>query len=588
MEKRERKLEWSMVVMLVAGWLLPLMLIAIVLLYFVSSMLSRQIENTIVLSADKAVEICEIQLAETVSASKNASYITTVENSYLQYQKDGKVQRLYKEITDFLNQHYKYDDSIICTMLFFLDNPEQIYYAANSYQTNDRMIGGYPAVLFFQENSMEEVLRRGKKLSTNVELVFLDGRLYLIRNIVDPSFQPYAMIVIEIDPVRAFQSLESVWGVLRYEIYMDGEEILNSGAGVHFDVDRYDNVIGESSYVRSGNDGYAFKNVLFGNHKLTFLVMLDSKAIIDELAMVRYAFVLLIIFLIPLVGMIFRFFHTKVTKPVANLIGASRKIRGGEYGYQITEQGNSEEFTILTEAYNDMSRELQHQFQQIYLEELALRDASIMALQSQINPHFLNNTLELINWEARMAQNEKVSGMIEALGTMLSFTMNRKQLHFHTLAEELTYVDAYLYIISKRFENRFHVEREIEEALLQTEIPRLIIQPVIENAVEHGMKGQRKVAVFLCVYSEGTDVVIEIMNDRKLEEKEREKIAFLLSGQTDPLEARVSLGIRNVNERLKIIYGDSSGLTIRGDEDGNTVSTIRFRRKEEEKNFQGG
>lgn len=575
--KKEKKLQWSMVVMLLTGWLLPLMLVALVLLYFVSAMLNRQIENTIEVSADKAVEICEIQLTEVVSASKNASYISTVRNSYNQYLVDGKAQMLYKEITNFLNQHYKYDESFVCTMLFFLDNPEQIYYAANSYQENSKTAGGYSTVQFFKENNMEEVIGRGNSLDTDVELVFLEERLYLIRNIVDTYYQPYAMIVIEVDPNKAFQSLESVWGAVRHEVYIDDLPTLNNGAGSRFDATRYDEIADESSYIRKGNDAYAFKNIKFGKHKMTFLVELDSKAIIDELAMVRYSFVLVVVFLIPLIGMIFYFFHTKVTKPVANLIMASQKIKAGEYGYQIEEKGNSEEFTFLTEAYNAMSGELQHQFQQIYLEELALRDASIMALQSQINPHFLNNTLEIINWEARLAGNEKVSGMIEALGTMLSFTMNRKQLHFHSLAEELTYVDAYLYIISTRFENRFHAEKEIEEQLLRVEVPRLIIQPVVENAVEHGMKGKKTGKVLIRIYSCDKDMCIEIINDRKLEEKEKERIKTLLSGEIDPKAARVSLGIRNVNDRLKIIYGDFSGLSITGDEKGNTVSTIRIR-----------
>ena len=77
-----------------------------------------------------------------------------------------------------------------------------------------------------------------------------------------------------------------------------------------------------------------------------------------------------------------------------------------------------------------------------------------MALQSQINPHFLNNTLEIINWEARLSDNRKVSAMIEALSTMLEATLNRKKRHMVALSEELSYVDAYLYIISQRLGER--------------------------------------------------------------------------------------------------------------------------------------
>lgn len=88
-------------------------------------------------------------------------------------------------------------------------------------------------------------------------------------------------------------------------------------------------------------------------------------------------------------------------------------IEEGKFGYQIEMKGNSKEFAYLTDAFNSMSAKLKYQFETIYSEELALKDARIMALQSQINPHFLNNTLEIINWEARINENYKVSQMIE-------------------------------------------------------------------------------------------------------------------------------------------------------------------------------
>ena len=112
--------------------------------------------------------------------------------------------------------------------------------------------------------------------------------------------------------------------------------------------------------------------------------------------------------------------------------------------------------------FNTMSLKLKDQFEKIYVEEIALRDANIHALQSQINPHFLNNTLEIINWEARMDGNEQVSKMIEALSTMLGATLNREKRDQISLKEELEYVDAYLYIIECRFRDRFECTRTIE------------------------------------------------------------------------------------------------------------------------------
>ena len=113
------------------------------------------------------------------------------------------------------------------------------------------------------------------------------------------------------------------------------------------------------------------------------------------------------------------------------------------------------------------------------------------ALQSQINPHFLNNTLEIINWEARMAGDDRVSAMIEALSTMMGAVLDRDGRNQIPLKEELSYVDAYLFIINERLGGGLQVEREIEEEAAKIPVPRLILQPIVENAVEHDITPNR-------------------------------------------------------------------------------------------------
>ncbi len=199
-----------------------------------------------------------------------------------------------------------------------------------------------------------------------------------------------------------------------------------------------------------------------------------------------------------------------------------------------------------------------------------------MALQSQINPHFLNNTLEIINWEARLNGNYKVSGMIEALSTMLGETMNRREAQFHSVAEEMAYADAYLYIISQRFGAKFRCEEKIDERLLNVQVPRLIIQPIVENAVEHGMditeQGRLEVRLFT---REDRYLCIEVEDNGHLTEEDRKRIDRILSQDIElAKEKRVSLGIRNVDQRLKMIYGADCGLFIESNEEDHTVSTI--------------
>ena len=181
-------------------------------------------------------------------------------------------------------------------------------------------------------------------------------------------------------------------------------------------------------------------------------------------------------------------------------------------------------------------------------------EAEVRALQSQINPHFLNNTLEIINWEARLNGNYKVSSMIEALSTMLGATMNRREQQFHSIAEEMAYADAYLYIIAQRFGTKFQCTKHIE------------------HRIDTSTKGSLEIRLY-----ERADgyLCIEIEDNGHLTKENKAKINRLLSKDAKPSgEKRVSLGIRNVDQRLKMIYGDDCGLFITGNEQENTVSTI--------------
>lgn len=586
MRRREKKrsLTLSMVGMLVLGWLLPLVLIALVMLYFVSSTLSGQIEKTVTTTMDISAENSLFKLDEIMTASKSASYDNRIRNAYYEYVVDGDFQKLNQTVSGFLRQQYTYDASMLCTMLFFHDMPENIFYTYNTYQDNNEGNDASRRVGYFQEYVRHDLIAESNTLDTKTRLLIRDGHVYMVRNLVSPSYSPYAMIVIEINPDIICSSLDGVWGNERYQIYVDGERVLTDSEkaiGYEDEILLTDEgeamrqTLNEAMYYDGGDVSFTYKTVLWEEQYLTMLVKLDAHTLIDDMHMIQYVFLLVGVFLVPLVYMTFRFFHNKVSRPVRMLVEAAEKITAGEYGYQMGTERVSAEFDYLTTSFNAMSAALKYQFETIYKEELELKDAKIMALQSQINPHFLNNTLEIINWEARMNGNDTVSSMIEALGTMLSATMNRRQRRFVTLAEELSYVDAYLYIISRRFGSRFRVHRDIDESLLDKDVPILIIQPIVENAVEHGVEAHKSGMVSLRIFSKGDKIIIEIMNDGTVSEADRKRIDFLLAGgQTTDKERHVSLGIRNVNRRIQIIYGKECGLTIQSDEENHTVSRI--------------
>lgn len=583
-EKKSKKVKliYTMSGMIILCWLIPLLVFTYVLLYFMTGSINAQIERTITASADKAIEISTMQMEEVVAASRDASYMPTVKESYEKYLENSNEQDIYNEVTLFLTQQYKYNKNIKSTLLYFVDNPDKIYYTYGISNTD------YISVREFQKDYQQIIMDYVADGNTGAHGICINGKLFMVRNMVTSSFEPYAVLCMEINCESIFESLNSVWGAKGYRIYFNEEEMITIGDFGENELkgfpQNHKSSTQKSAYVTVGDEAYVHKVVSEGNNLLGIIIRLDSQAILDETGIVRIMSVLLLIFMVLLIFVIFLFLYKKVSKPIGTLVAGAKEIIQGNYGHQIEDTSSSLEFDSLEKSFNAMSMELKHQFERIYLEELELKDAQIMALQSQINPHFLNNTLEIINWECRMTGNTRTSSMIEALSIMLNATMNRKKQNMIPLSEELSYVDAYLLIIQQRFGSRLKIKKNIDHSILLVEVPRLIIQPIIENAVEHGMDAKNQGKVTLDIYAVDDKVHIDVTNNGIMSEKDRKKIDYLLGPDYIEGEERsTSLGIRNVNRRLKIIYGDECGLTISSNEEGYTVSTIII-----EKNYNKG
>ena len=573
---RRKSLLWSMLFLLLFGWFLPLLVTNGIMSIMATRKVHTQIDRSVTTSMEKAAEIMELQLAESETASKNASYLNVIREAYLTYQDGGNRRDFQTTVFTFLEQQYMFHKNCQAVNLVFREYPDDIYYTYNN-STG----GTYRDITYFKTYVAKDLLEEMDDLDTRTELRSYDGRLYMIRNLVDSKFHPFAILAIELNEESLMESLKSVWGYENAVVYLDGTYALSmeGGDSLHYGEEQQNRLAENDSFIEhaSGRQNpYVYKRLKLYHSTLDCVVELDRSAIYAEIKTIRYVYGILAVFALPLVFIIYNFLNKRVNRPVQDLIKVFDVVRAGEYGTQIENMANSEEFYHMEESFNYMSSQLKQQFDKIYMEEIALRDAKIMALQSQINPHFLNNTLEIINWEARLNGNMRVSQMIEALSTMLEATMNRKADPYNTVAEEMEYVDAYLYIITQRYGEKFTCRKEIDESLLNYKIPRLIVQPIADNAIEHGMSITREGELVIRLYRKREDLLcIEIENNRALSEEDQAKIHKLLNEEPNPQkEHRVSLGIRNVDQRLRMMYGPECGLFISNNKNNHTVSTI--------------
>ena len=565
--KKQRSLKWSMLSMLGVGWLLPLLLIAVVITGQVYRSLNEQIKRTITITTEKAVEICTLRLSDCITQSKDISYNGQLRSIYEQYLRDGNEADLYSSTTSLLEEKYKFNEDYRLTGLYYTDMPDRFYFTGSTYLAGSQR--------FFSTYGKQAVRNASETIDTDTVLVKAENRIYLVRNVMDHSFHPYAVLFMELNDTRIFESLQSVWQCTGFEVFC-GEKLL-------FDENGPDTAVAEAGAltdkeIRFLGDDIVLHRMDLGSNRMTYAVRYDREAVKQEVRAPADLFGLMLVFMIPLIVLLIHFFNRRISVPVEELAAASEEITKGNYGITVPVHKENGELTNLDQNFNEMSMKLKDQFEKIYLEEIALRDANIHALQSQINPHFLNNTLEIINWEARMGGNEKVAEMIEALSVMMGATLNREKRDIIPLREELEYVKAYLFIIKCRYGDSFSCKTEVRNPeALDYMVPRLIIQPIIENAVEHGRNSSNDGFVSLVIEGgkhANDDLRIIVTNQGEPSEESMKKIHALLNDSAEEQVHASQIGIRNVNRRLKMLYSDASGLTIEPDGHGNTISTI--------------
>ena len=581
-EGKKANLTFGMIRLLVICLVVPFGALSVVLFFSSASKTSNQVRNTVVTSMENAAENCNSNIEKVIQESKQASYDNVIRTSYLQFLKDKNEPVMYREISSYLSEKYKYNSMISSTIVVFKEKTTMEYY------TYSNVAGAtYASISDFKNNAMTQIKSVAQRMGTNTKFVEIGEHLYLVRNLVTSDYNPYAIIVMEINKSNMFKSMDNVVWRENGAIFLDGDmvcepdyenDINNEKFKIYADNNKRS--YGEVTETESNYDSNNYTVNLYtrcNNQQFTYIVKLNRMEVLNESFTYVYIYVLIILITILLAALTFYYFYRNINKPISDLMEMSEKIEEGEYGITLPAFEGNKEFGKLIDTFNHMSLGLEESFNRIYAEEVALRDANMQALQSQINPHFLNNTLEIINWKARMSGNHDVSGMIESLGVMMEATMNRKKEKFITIEEELKYVDAYLYIIHQRFGSRFHFDKDVDENLLNLKIPRLIVQPIVENAVEHGGDKEGNIIGSLKIYADYNNLYIVVHNNGNMTEADKAKIEILLSDQK--LEENVhNIGIRNVNMRLKLLYGENSGLSIENIDDNLTESKLKIDR----------
>lgn len=218
------------------------------------------------------------------------------------------------------------------------------------------------------------------------------------------------------------------------------------------------------------------------------------------------------------------------------------------------------EIDNLAVKVTEMIERINHLVEQIYLVEMRSKDARIEALISQINPHFLYNTLQLIKTEAALGEPKKAADSINALSKFLRYTINNQEFYV-MLRQELEHIGYYMEIYKKRFPDKYELKIDIDEESKKLLVPKLVLQPFVENAIKHGLRPKEGKGV-IRIYREavpGSDDMMLCIEDNGIgmEESKAEK---LLEGLSKRDENEEHIGIKNVHDRIVFSSGREYGI----------------------------
>ena len=274
-----------------------------------------------------------------------------------------------------------------------------------------------------------------------------------------------------------------------------------------------------------------------------------------------------------LLAMINAFISNKISNPIKRLDGSVREIESGNLDVEIVPSG-SYEVEHLGKSIKNMLGRIKVLMSDLVEEHNAKRKSEFDTLQSQINPHFLYNTLDIIVWMIENENSDKAVSIVTALAKFFRISLSKGK-NIITVKDEVEHVRNYLMIQNMRFKNRFEYSIDVDEEVLSYSSLKLMLQPLVENAIYHGMEfmdGDGEIDVK--VFKENESLYFTI-TDNGLGMSE-DMVEALLSKDFVPSKKGSGIGVKNVNERIKLYFGNEYGLKVESEPDEGTKITIHL------------
>lgn len=388
-----------------------------------------------------------------------------------------------------------------------------------------------------------------------------DGRISMIRRMVDMN---NPLEIKEVGIMRFSVRLSQLFDSVDYTKLGDGSmlSVLDPFGNVVFTSGQFVEDSSQTS-VKANHDAavaaYDKNNYLIieedlpqKNWKIVAEVPLNI--IEQEAKRVRTVLIVICIICVVLFTYMGYVISQSFSKRIMKIVGVLNAFREGDLHKRITYRGKGE-FSQIANALNAMGEDIEALIKEVYLTQLQKKEAELEMLQSQINPHFLYNTLSSINQLAKFGETEKLQDMVVQLAQFYRLTLNSGRILI-PIASEIEQANAYLDIQKVKYGQRMEVTFDIDTNIWPYETIKLILQPFIENVLKHAWSGDR-IHIRVSVQKEGDDILYRIIDDGLGMKQERIQEIF------DPRDnSHTGCGIRNIDQRVKLHYGSEYGVSI--------------------------
>ena len=349
--------------------------------------------------------------------------------------------------------------------------------------------------------------------------------------------------------------------------------------------------VGNSGNLRLNLDGKAY-NLVYQTSSdtgLTVVGMIPTSFLQKTARELEKTTVLLIGISILLCVFLANIMARGITRPIERTSNAMKKFAKGDFSVRLPEE-RTDEIGAMNSVFNQTIEKIEKLLKQIVEMEMVNKDIEFQALQAQINPHFLYNVLDTINWMARKKGEENICRMVTAISNLMRASISNKR-SMVRVKEELKYIEDYLFIQETRYGDKFTSYIEVDEELNELEIPKMVIQTLVENAVVHGVENATW-DCFLYISGEVQDgiAVFKVKDDGV--GISAEKLKTLMNMEEEPEHkaerTHTNLGIYAVQKRLEYVYHGKAKMTITSEQEKGTLVVLEIPLKKAKEIMENG